>query len=133
MSISIPSIKSLKRLNLSYDDTKLIRQWFEYLGGKKPIQPSPFPAGVEDWAMSCYNSPKIADVVEAVIASIITDGRDNSFSIYAPSNQDEWRSYAHGPEWSAVNVGDPYVPTIVKTPSGSYRVACWGDIKAFCE
>ena len=132
MSISIPTIKSLKRLKLSDEDTKLIRQWFEWRKKPSSYDFPPFPESIDYRKKADFiNHYTIPDIVEAVVAAIITEGRDYSFEIYAPLNQDKWKSYSHGPEWSAVNAGDPYVNTIIKTPSGNYRVACWGDIKSF--
>lgn len=132
MSISIPSIKSLKRLKLSDKDTKLIRQWFEWRKNPSSYVFPPFPESIDYWQKEDFlNNYTITELVEAVVSAIITEGRDFSFEIYAHLNQDKWKSYA--PEWSAVNVGDSYVNTIVKTPGGNYRVACLCDIKAFCE
>lgn len=135
-NISTPSLKALKDLEsntIGNDELKLVRAWFEYLNGTREKRPAPYPEPVRAWMRSCYNGPSRTEAVEATIAWILTDGRDMGFEVFAPANQDEWKSYADGPDWTAINMGDPYVATIVRSPNGNYRVRCWGDVPAFCK
>lgn len=79
------------------------------------------PAGEKRW-QECYNPPSCSDLRMHVLDSIAeTCGVE-----YIGSTKDTFtQSYG----FDYLNVGDPYVPTIVRMcETGNYRVCCYGDI-----
>lgn len=45
-----------------------------------------------------------------------------------PGDQDRMIARESVRGFEFINTGDPYVPTLIFTGSGNFRVACWGDI-----
>lgn len=133
--MNYPSLKKLQTIpGVTPEQAKAILEWLAYGEGERTrwdgpklrhVRPCPLPALVESWVRSCSNAPSRREIAHAVIASIITEGQDQSWDVFQP--QEEWVSIYDGPAWECVDVGDPYIPTLIRR-NDDYLVMCWGDL-----
>ena len=110
----LPSVKTLE--NAFPGCGKELRKVLEM----KRSQLAQHPAGAARIA-GCYHPPKTFDVRLHVLNAVAeTCGVE-----YIAHKED---TYAEVYGFDYLNVGDPYIPTIVRFSDGRYRVACYGDI-----
>ena len=79
------------------------------------VDPETVPA-VETWGRQCYHRPSRHELKMAALDAIL-----GTFGVEAAFEDGKVWPYL---EW--LNVGDPYVPTVVYT-NGRYKIACYGD------
>lgn len=134
-----PSIKTLQRIpGVDADIARTIKEWLKYCQGENTAWASTACGGHElihvhpeeglylrNWKRSLYSRPTRMELAHAAIALILTDNRDTSWEVCQP--QEEWPNYAEGPAWEAVNLGDPYITTLV-LKKGKYRVMAVADL-----
>jgi hypothetical protein len=110
----LPSIKTLETAFPGHG--KELRQALEM----KRSQLALHPAGAARIA-ECYHPPETYDVRLHVLNAIAeTCGVE-----YIAHKKD---SFSESCGLDYLNVGDPYIPTIIRFADGRYRVACYGDI-----
>jgi hypothetical protein len=110
----LPSIKTLESAFPGYG--KQLRQALEM----KRSQLAQHPAGAARIA-ECYHPPKTYDVRLHVLNAIA-----ETCGVEYIGHRDDTFTESYGLEY--LNVGDPYIPTIVRFADGRYRIACYGDI-----
>ena len=127
--IRIPSVKTLLRIpRVTEDEAKAIRGWL--LWGTRQAQEHPTTsitagATVAAWANSCYCRPGRLEIAMAYVAHVLTEGRTTVWEVF--QNQESWPSYFDGPSWEAIEVGDPYINTLIHR-NGNFSVGAWGDL-----
>lgn len=125
--MNLPSVKKIndhlgKYLPNGLEDAKLIRQILEFknrhtLADFILENGSRFP-DTHEWVRECYNILTLLDLKLSTINEIMeAHGVE-----YTPAGRNK-----KSPSISYVNMGNPYVPTIMWI-KGRYRVACWGDV-----
>jgi hypothetical protein len=110
----LPSVKTLETAFPGHG--KQLRQALEM----KRSQLAQHPAGAARIA-ECYHSPETYDVRLHVLNAIA-----ETCGVEYIAHREDCSAEALGLDY--LNVGDPYIPTIVRFADGRYRVACYGDI-----
>ena len=126
--LRIPSLHSLQQIpRIGPEDAYLIRAWLMWAhnGGPAPDIGNHKTANAQAWANSCHHRPRAVALAQACVACIITEGHTTSWDVF--QDQAEWTSLA-GPAWEAVDVGDPYIPTLIYRRGRGYMVKAWGDL-----
>jgi len=111
MNRSFASVKTLQECfrDLSKENAKLIR---DLVCGR--VDPYDHDAGYVRFS-ECYHAPSREDMILHVLNALI-DG-------YGVES-----CYPDKPELWYVNMGDPYVATIIyNDDTGKFRIGCWGD------
>lgn len=106
----LPSIKTLATV-FGDRDAKQARKILEM--NRSELES--LPAG-EARVKECYHPPTTADIRMHCLDALC----DGSYGVEAIELKD-------GSYCDYLNVGDPYVATLVRF-KGNYRVSCWGDI-----
>jgi hypothetical protein len=78
------------------------------------------PAG-EDRLRGCYHPPTTYDIRLHVLNAVA-----ETYGVEYIAHKKDTHREAYGFDY--LNVGDPYIPTIIRFSDGRYRVACYGDI-----
>lgn len=68
------------------------------------------------WLRKCHNQPSPANIRLKLLNEVL-----ETFGVEAIFNGESLVA-------TYLNQGDPYTPTLILYASGTWRVACWGDI-----
>jgi len=88
---------------------------------KNIIDPDEFDS-VKKWISQCYNMPS-AEEQRMCAYNEILEGYGTE-AIEGPWQNGYWCNILA----TYVNLGDPYIPTIIHHRSKGFIIACWGDI-----
>lgn len=106
-----PSVKTLGRIA---DDAAHARRLKAILtASRAALETMP---GADERVRECYHPPTTQDLRLHALNHALNGYGVEAFAVKG------------GGYCEYVNLGDPYVETIVRLPGGRYRVACWGDI-----
>ena len=108
-----------KRINEVIEDSRELSDYVTFTDNREELSQR-FPH-TYDWVRQCLNMPSEAEIRLSMINEII-----GGYGTEALDEDPNWFPY---PRYSYVNMGDPYVTTIMFDHEQSrFFVACWGDI-----
>ena len=110
-----PTVKTLQeRLEyLNLDQCKILRKLM-----KNETNPKEFKSVIE-WVAQCYNEPSNSEMIMCAINEVM-----EGYGI-EPLNDTCGECYSDIAEY--INVGDPYINTIIRETNGNFVCASWGD------